>query len=71
LTATAVTGGGGTPNSSTVERLSAQRLGVRLGVTPRALRAKRFRGARLSTLVSAYLREDIIKVSKKDKSKSL
>jgi hypothetical protein len=71
----AVTGGGGAPDSSiAVATDSPSSTCVRSGSahggwgrgskgTTRALWAKSFWGARLSTLVSAYLREDRIEVS--------
>jgi hypothetical protein len=78
-TVAAVTRGGGAPESSTVvaradpsstctvSGLTHGGWGQGLEGTTRALWAKRFRGAKLSTLVSACLREDIIEVSKQSK----
>jgi hypothetical protein len=81
MTAT-VFGGGGAPESSTAVATAnpssnCTGSGSAYGGwgrgsegTTRALKAKRLRGARLSTPVSECLREDRIKVSKQDKSKS-
>jgi hypothetical protein len=81
-TAAAVTDGGGAPDSSTTVAtanlsstytesvLTHGGWGRDSKGTTRALWDKRFRGASLSTLVSACLREDRIKVSNQDKLKS-
>jgi hypothetical protein len=78
----AVTGGGGAPDSSTtVAKANPSSTCTGSGSahggggwgsegTTRALKAKPFKGGRLSTLVLACLQEDRIKVSKQDNLKS-
>jgi hypothetical protein len=77
-----VTGGGGAPDSSTVVAMASHSStctgsgsahgswGRGSEGTTRTLWAKRFRGARLSTPVSSYLREDRIEVSEQNKLKN-
>jgi hypothetical protein len=78
---TSINGGGGMPDSSTTVAMSSpsstcvgsgsahEGWGRGSEGATRALWAKRFGGAKLSTPVSAYLREDGIKVSKSHKLK--
>jgi hypothetical protein len=82
-TAAAVAGRGSTPDSSTTYATcspssacvgnGSARGGWGRGSEDmtHALRARRFRGARLSTPVSAYLREDRNKVNRQSKSENL